>query len=75
MDIALGGALVALRQAVDVPTEDSAREADIDALLDVIAEGGARALRIAARSIEAEICDVNELLLRHVGSGGSERGS
>jgi hypothetical protein len=75
VDIALGGALVALRQAVDVPTEESAREVDVDALLDVIAEGGAQALGIAAGSLEAEIRDVNELLLRRLGSGGSERGS
>jgi hypothetical protein len=75
MDIALGGALVALRQTLDVPTEESAREVDVDALLEVIAEGATQALRIAARSIEDDINDVNELLLRRLGGLGSEQGS
>lgn len=66
---------MALRQAADEPSEESAREVDVDALLGVIADGGAQALKIAAHSIEAEINDVNKLLLRRLGGEGSEQSS
>jgi hypothetical protein len=72
VDVALGGALVALRRAADEPTEESARSVDMDAMLDVIAEGGAQAVRTAAHSIEAELNEVNELLLGRLRGGGPE---
>ena len=62
LDIALGGALVAVREAFDDPTPESVADLDTDRLADVIAEGGSLAVNMALDSLRTELEDVREQL-------------
>lgn len=54
VDIALGGALLAVRHVVGEPTEKGF-EVDTDRILEIVAEGGARAVGVALRSLEEDL--------------------
>lgn len=63
-DIALGGALVALRREVGDVTVEVAAKVDVDGLTERMAEGGADAVRIAVREIRDELRYLDEALGR-----------
>ena len=62
VDIALGAALVALREAFGEPTRDSVADLDTDRLAGVLTDGGSVGVRMALDSIAEGIRNVQERL-------------
>jgi hypothetical protein len=64
LDIALGGAVVALRREIGDVTEDVAAKVDVDGLTERMSEGGAEAVRAAVREMRDELRYLDEALGR-----------
>jgi hypothetical protein len=62
IDIAIGGAIVSLREAVRQPDEKSVANLDSDVLQRAIAKGGAEALERAVKSITRKSKDIRTSL-------------
>ena len=62
LDIALGGALVAIRENFEEPTPENSRELDTERMAEIIAEGGALAVRLGLESMADEIGAIREQL-------------
>jgi hypothetical protein len=63
LDIALGSALVALRDQVGDPTEEAV-DVDDDEIAEVLARGGDRGIELALRSLDAEVGEARERFRR-----------
>jgi hypothetical protein len=63
LDMALGSALVALRDHVGAPTEEAV-DVDDDEIAEVMARGGDRGVELALRSLDAEVGEARERFRR-----------
>jgi hypothetical protein len=64
LDIALGGALVGIREAFGTPTPEETRNLNIDRVAEAMARGGTEAVQLALRAMTSELNAVAELINR-----------